>query len=38
LTSVYGVALGTALVFTVVAAAFVVNLPLRIQQMQEREN
>ena len=35
LTSVYGVALGTAMVFTVIAAAFAVNLPLRIQQMQE---
>ena len=35
LTSVYGVALGTAMVFTVIAAAFAVNLPLRIQQMRE---
>ncbi|GIS49421.1 MAG: hypothetical protein Ct9H90mP23_0930 [Methanobacteriota archaeon] len=35
LTSVYGVALGTAMVFTVIAAAFAVNLPLRLQQMQE---
>jgi hypothetical protein len=36
LTSVYGVALGTVMVFTVIAAMFAVNLPLRIQQMRER--
>ena len=35
LTSVYGVAMGTAFVFTIIAAAFAINLPLRIQQMQE---
>ena len=38
LTSVYGVAMGTAFVFTIVAAAFAINLPLRIQQMQESRN
>jgi len=38
LTSVYGVALGTVMVFTVIAAMFAVNLPLRIQQMQERNS
>jgi hypothetical protein len=38
LTSVYGVALGTAMVFTVVAAAFAINLPLRIQKMREKQN
>ncbi len=38
LTSVYGVAMGTAFVFTIVAAAFAINLPLRIQQMQENRN
>ena len=37
LTSVYGVALGTVMVFTVIAAMFAVNLPLRIQQMRERD-
>ena len=36
LTSVYGVALGTVMVFTVIAAMFAINLPLRIQQMQEK--
>ncbi len=36
LTSVYGVALGTVMVFTVIAAMFAVNLPLRIQQIRER--
>ena len=36
LTSVYGVALGTVMVFTVIAAMFAVNLPLRIQQMREK--
>ncbi|MDG1533196.1 MAG: hypothetical protein P8Q35_01945 [Candidatus Thalassarchaeaceae archaeon] len=38
LTSVYGVALGTAMVFTVVAAAFAINLPLRIQKMREKQS
>ena len=38
LTSVYGVALGTIIVFTVIAAMFAVNLPLRIQQMRERSS
>jgi len=38
LTSVYGVALGTIMVFTVIAAMFAVNLPLRIQQMRERSS
>ena len=37
LTSVYGVALGTIMVFTVIAAMFAVNLPLRIQQMREKD-
>ena len=32
LTSVYGVALGTILVFIVIACMFAINLPLRIQQ------
>jgi len=36
LTSVYGVALGTAIVFLIIAIMFGVNLPLRIQQMRER--
>jgi hypothetical protein len=36
LTSVYGVALGTIMVFTVIAAMFAVNLPMRIQQMREK--
>ena len=36
LTSVYGVALGTAIVFLIIAVMFGVNLPLRIQQMRER--
>ena len=36
LTSVYGVALGTVMVFTIIAAMFAINLPLRIQQMQEK--
>ncbi len=35
LTSVYGVALGTILVFIVIAAMFAINLPLRIQQYME---
>ncbi len=38
LTSVYGVALGTVMVFTIIAAMFAINLPLRIQQMQERNS
>tara|TARA_B100001079_G_scaffold265903_1_gene272285 strand:- start:753 stop:1442 length:690 start_codon:yes stop_codon:yes gene_type:complete len=37
LTSVYGVALGTILVFIVIAAMFAINLPLRIQQYLERQ-
>ena len=36
LTSVYGVALGTTIVFTLIAAMFAINLPLRIEQMRER--
>ncbi len=36
LTSVYGVALGTMIVFLIVAGMFGVNLPLRIQQFRER--
>ena len=36
LTSVYGVALGTAVVFMVVASAFAVNLPVRLAQMREK--
>lgn len=36
LTSVYGVALGTVMVFTIIAAMFAINLPLRIQKMQEK--
>ena len=36
LTSVYGVALGTMLVFLVVAGMFAINLPLRIQQFREK--
>ncbi|CAI8213235.1 MAG: hypothetical protein DBX05_06815 [Candidatus Poseidoniales archaeon] len=35
LTSVYGVALGTMIVFLIVAGMFAVNLPLRIQQFRE---
>ena len=35
LTSVYGVALGTMLVFLIVAGMFAINLPLRIQQFRE---
>ena len=38
LTSVYGVALGTMLVFIVIAAMFAINLPLRIQQYMESRN
>ena len=37
LTSVYGVALGTILVFIVIAAMFAINVPLRIQQYLERQ-
>ena len=36
LTSVYGVALGTMIVFLIVAGMFAVNLPLRIQQFREK--
>jgi hypothetical protein len=36
LTSVYGVALGTMIVFLFVAGMFGINLPLRIQQFRER--
>ena len=36
LTSVYGVALGTMLIFLVVGLLLAVNLPLRIQQFQNR--
>ena len=35
LTCVYGVALGTMIVFLIVAGMFAVNLPLRIQQFRE---
>lgn len=35
LTSVYGVALGTAVVFMIVASAFAVNLPVKLAQMRE---
>ena len=38
LTSVYGVALGTMLVFLVVAGMFAINLPLRIQQFRENSD
>ena len=38
LTSVYGVALGTILVFIVIAAMFAINLPLRIQQYLESQS
>ena len=38
LTSVYGVALGTILVFIVIASLFAVNVPLRIQQYLESRN
>ena len=37
LTSVYGVALGTILVFIIIASMFAINLPLRIQQYIERQ-
>ena len=38
LTSVYGVALGTILVFIVIASMFAINLPLRIQQYLESQS
>lgn len=38
LTSVYGVALGTILVFIVIAAMFAINLPLRIQEYMENRS
>ena len=38
LTSVYGVALGTILVFIIIASMFAINLPLRIQQYTERQS
>ncbi len=38
MTSVYGVALGTILVFIVIAAMFAINLPLRIQQYLESQS
>ena len=38
LTSVYGVALGTAVVFMIVASAFAVNLPVRLAQMRENNS
>lgn len=38
LTSVYGVALGTILVFIVIAGMFAINLPLRIQQYIESQS
>ncbi len=37
LTSVYGVALGTIVIFTIIGAAFAVNLPLRIQQFRDKQ-
>ena len=37
LTSVYGVALGTMVIFTIIAGAFAVNLPLRIQQFRDKQ-
>ena len=36
LTSVFGVALGTAVVFLIIAGAFGANVPKRIQQMREK--
>ena len=36
LTSVYGVALGTMIVFLIVASLFAANIPLRIQQWREK--
>ena len=38
LTSVYGVALGTILVFIVISSMFAINLPLRIQQYLESQS
>jgi len=38
LTSVYGVALGTMLVFIVIASMFAINLPMRVQQYLERQS
>ncbi len=38
LTSVYGVALGTMVIFMIIAGAFGVNLPLRIQQFRDRQS
>ena len=38
LTSVYGVALGTIIVFIVIALMFAINLPLRIQQYLESQS
>ena len=38
LTSVYGVALGTILVFIVIASMFAINLPLRIQEYLEGQS
>ncbi|HJL54662.1 MAG TPA: hypothetical protein QF424_01850 [Candidatus Thalassarchaeaceae archaeon] len=38
LTSVYGVALGTILVFMIIASMFAINLPLKIQQYLERQS
>ena len=38
LTSVYGVALGTAVVFMIVASAFAVNLPVRLAQIRENSS
>ena len=35
LISVYGVAIGTLLVFVVVGSLFVVNLPMRLQKLRE---
>ena len=38
LTSVYGVALGTILVFLIIASMFAINLPLRFQQYLENRS
>ena len=38
LTSVYGVALGTILVFLIIASMFSINLPLRFQQYLENRS
>jgi hypothetical protein len=37
LTSVYGVALGTMVIFMIIAGAFAINLPLRIQQFRDKQ-